>query len=98
MMRRLFCVMTLSAAAGLVLAGDAPKAKKPAPVKPQAPAAQSAPATPAGQAAPAAPAENAEQEKKAQTKEGGNLGMSILGNQEAPKALVIVPWKSSELG
>ena len=24
--------------------------------------------------------------------------MSILGNQEAPKALVIVPWKSSELG
>jgi hypothetical protein len=26
------------------------------------------------------------------------LGMSILGNQEAPKALVIVPWKSSELG
>jgi hypothetical protein len=26
------------------------------------------------------------------------LGMSILGNQEAPKALVIVPWKRSELG
>jgi hypothetical protein len=25
-------------------------------------------------------------------------GMSILGNQEAPTALVIVPWKSSELG
>jgi hypothetical protein len=25
-------------------------------------------------------------------------GMSILGNQEAPKALVIVPWKSSKLG
>ena len=24
--------------------------------------------------------------------------MSILGNQEAPKALVIVPWKSSQLG
>jgi hypothetical protein len=24
--------------------------------------------------------------------------MSILGNQEAPKSLVIVPWKSSELG
>ena len=29
---------------------------------------------------------------------GTALGMSILGNQEAPKALVIVPWKSSELG
>jgi hypothetical protein len=29
---------------------------------------------------------------------GKALGMSILGNQDAPKALVIVPWKSSELG
>ena len=29
---------------------------------------------------------------------GKALGMSILGNQEAPKALVIVPWKGSELG
>ena len=26
------------------------------------------------------------------------LGISILGNQEAPTSLVIVPWKSSELG
>lgn len=25
-------------------------------------------------------------------------GMSILGNEEAPKSLVIVPWKSSEIG
>lgn len=25
-------------------------------------------------------------------------GMSILGNDEAPKSLVIIPWKSSELG
>jgi hypothetical protein len=24
--------------------------------------------------------------------------MSILGNEEAPKALVIIPWKSSQLG
>jgi hypothetical protein len=24
--------------------------------------------------------------------------MSILGNQDAPKSLIIVPWKSSELG
>jgi len=29
---------------------------------------------------------------------GKALGMSILGNEEAPKALVIVPWRSSELG
>ena len=25
-------------------------------------------------------------------------GMSIVGNDEAPKSLVIVPWKSSDLG
>ncbi len=47
------------------------------------------------------------EEAQAQTKEdaklisvpgGTALGMSILGNQEAPKSLVIVPWKSSKLG
>jgi len=25
-------------------------------------------------------------------------GMSILGNEEAPKSLVIIPWNSSEIG
>ena len=25
-------------------------------------------------------------------------GMSIVGNEEAPKSLYIVPWKSSEIG
>ncbi len=25
-------------------------------------------------------------------------GMSVLGNNEAPKSLVLVPWKSSEIG
>jgi hypothetical protein len=32
---------------------------------------------------------------------GGDVkmsGMSILGNEEAPKSLVIVPWKSSQMG
>jgi len=39
-----------------------------------------------------------EEEGKLTSVPGGKaLGMSILGNQEAPKALVIVPWKSSEL-
>ena len=33
---------------------------------------------------------------KAETKELS--GMSIVGNDEAPKSLYIVPWKSSELG
>lgn len=39
------------------------------------------------------------QEKK--TKEQGAKelsGMSIVGNDEAPKSLYIVPWKSSEIG
>ena len=34
-------------------------------------------------------------------KPGGDkemAGMSILGNDDAPKALVIVPWKSSGMG
>jgi len=41
----------------------------------------------------------AEEDGKLTSVPGGKaLGMSILGNQEAPKALVIVPWKTSELG
>ena len=40
-----------------------------------------------------------EEDSKLTSVPGGKaLGMSILGNQEAPKELVIVPWKSSELG
>ena len=47
------------------------------------------------------------QEAQAQTDKDGKLtsvpggqalGMSIMGNQEAPTSLVIVPWKSSEVG
>ena len=39
-------------------------------------------------------------EAKEKTKKDARVisGMSILGNQEAPKSLVIVPWKSSEIG
>jgi len=37
--------------------------------------------------------------KEAKTDEAKKLsGMSIVGNDEAPKALYIVPWKSSEMG
>ena len=39
-----------------------------------------------------------EESKLINTPGGKALGMSILGNQEAPTALVIVPWKTSELG
>jgi hypothetical protein len=43
-------------------------------------------------------AAKAKTEKKEEKKDDAKLGISILGNQEAPKALVIVPWKSSQLG
>lgn len=56
-------------------------------------AAQQAPAS----AAPAAPAEQ-RQAAATPTDPKAMSGMSILGNQEAPKSLVIVPWKSSEIG
>lgn len=35
-------------------------------------------------------------DKQSQAKELS--GMSIVGNDEAPKSLYIVPWKSSEIG
>ena len=59
-------------------------------------------------AAPAPPPPPAATEEAAKTaavapapQAGGDKklsGISILGNQETPKALVIVPWKSSEIG
>lgn len=41
------------------------------------------------------------QDKTASKEEGAVKevsGMSIVGNNESPKALIIVPWKSSEIG
>lgn len=63
-------------------------------------AAQQADAPPAPQATAS---ESAEAEPEAPNGDGIEQpktlsGMSILGNEEAPKALVIIPWKSSELG
>jgi len=55
--------------------------------------AQQEPAKPA----PAAPVEK-QQAAAASTEPKTLSGISILGNQEAPKSLVIVPWKSSEIG
>ena len=50
--------------------------------------------------------DEARQEQAAEAEPNGNgvdspktmSGMSILGNEEAPKSLVIIPWKSSRLG
>ncbi len=81
----LLAVLALAPAA--VFAQQAPPTKSEEPKKeePQAPAEDAQP--------------KAEEDSKLKSVPGGKaLGMSILGNQEAPKALVIVPWKSSELG
>jgi len=44
-------------------------------------------------------AEDAGQDKQKKSSAAKELsGMSIVGNDEAPKSLYIVPWKSSELG
>ena len=77
-------------------------------------AAEAQPQTKAMQAATTAAQADKKEEPKGPTEEpeaqtdkdpkltsvpGANaLGMSILGNQDAPKALVIVPWKSSDVG
>ena len=86
-MSRTLLFVPLLLAVGVALADDAPVDRR----EPKADEAQAK-----------KPQEQKEQEQKpkAQAKkdESDNLGMSILGNQEAPKALVIVPWKSSELG
>ena len=53
------------------------------------------------------PAKEETEQTQAQTDKEGKLtsvpdakalGMSILGNQDAPTSLVIVPWKTSEVG
>jgi hypothetical protein len=36
--------------------------------------------------------------EKPKTEDKQMSGISILGNQDSPKSLVIVPWKSSEIG
>jgi hypothetical protein len=55
-------------------------------------------ATAVAQQAPAPPAPGEQQAGATPTDPKSMSGMSILGNQETPKSLVIVPWKSSEIG
>jgi hypothetical protein len=56
--------------------------------------------TEASNADEAAAEESAGEESPAMVAGGPKTmsGMSILGNEETPKSLVIVPWKSSEMG
>jgi hypothetical protein len=47
---------------------------------------------------PAAPAKDKAKPDEKASEVKTMSGMSVLGNQEAPTSLVIVPWKSSEMG
>jgi len=82
-MRRSVLFVPLLLAMSVALAADAPETKKDS-----------------GDTKAPAQSEAKKDAKKDEKDEGPKTleGMSILGNQEAPKSLVIVPWKSSELG
>ena len=88
MSRSLLFVWLLLLAAGVVLADDAAEAER------------DASTAKAEKETDASEVDRDATEAKGSTEKGPKLisGMSILGNQEAPKSLVIVPWKSSELG
>ena len=75
-----------------------PTAGAPQSPAPDTPGAAEAASAPAGSSpAEDAPAQDGEA-RLLSTPGAKALGISILGNQEAPTSLVIVPWKSSELG
>jgi Sec-independent protein translocase protein TatA len=67
------------------------------PKKPQVPTEAAQAKTEAAQTEEA-PAQTDTDSKLTSVPGGKALGMSVLGNQEAPTSLVIVPWKSSEVG
>ena len=86
MSRTLLVAPLLLLATVAALAEDAPEKKRPGS------------ATETQQKTQETAQDKAKDRAEDKAKEDPNLGMSILGNQEAPKSLVIVPWKSSEIG
>jgi len=81
-MGRMTLILTALLAAGSAAAADAPNQA----AKPQT-------------VAKADKAANDAKAKDTKANDAKTLaGISILGNQEAPKSLVIVPWKGSEIG
>jgi len=97
-------LFALVAAAGVLAAetSAAGQTAGAAPVPTKTDAAQGPPEATPPQAAPSQaeePQAPGDGDAKVKSTPGGKaLGMSILGNQEAPTSLVIVPWKGSELG
>ena len=86
-------LLLLAAARGAAADEAAPAPSTPAAAASAPATTRSVDATKQGKAAPAAAATQAAQP-------GGDVkmsGISILGNEDAPKSLVLVPWKSSQL-
>ena len=98
-MLRRSMLLSMLLAATTVAADDVPAGEALASAATATPA-QAAPEAMAAAAKPA-PSGAAKTAQADDAPAGGDKalsGMSILGNQEAPKSLVIVPWKSSEMG
>src|SRR5260370_3263215 len=103
MLPKLILCLPLLLGAGAAL-GDETATAAPAPSA----AAKAAPADVAKEPAKKRTARTASGEEKpdlgaatTKTQPGGDVkmsGMSILGNEDSPKSLVLVPWKSSQLG
>ncbi len=81
----------LLAPLGTAIAADGPSAREEPAAAKQAAGKTKARKPVVRQQADKEPAEPAAKEKELS-------GMSIVGNDEAPKSLYIVPWKSSEMG
>ena len=107
MVRTLTLGLFLLAAARVATADDAANSTSPAAESAPATTApapvQSVKATKQGRKASAKPGDD-KADPPAATSQGGQpggdvkmSGMSILGNEDAPKSLVLVPWKSSQL-
>jgi hypothetical protein len=106
--RPLFFGLLLLAAARVAAADEAPTAPSTPALAANAPATtQSVDATKRRVKKPSAStkagdgqSDPAAEDSPAAAPPGGDVkmsGMSILGNEDAPKSLVIVPWKSSQL-
>jgi hypothetical protein len=78
------CLCVLLSSAGMVLAVESDRVEKAAALQ-----------SPNGDKQAGA-ARETDGDKGSEVKEMS--GMSIVGNDEAPKSLYIVPWKSSEIG
>ena len=108
MVRKLILGLLLLAAARGAAADEAATAPSaPAPAASAPATTQSVDATKRGAKKPSAStkagdgkSDPAAEASPAGAQPGGDVkmsGMSILGNEDAPKSLVIVPWKSSQL-